>query len=88
MGSCFNISQRNGPASGNWQAHKPRGPSLAARTPVAPEGALFDFWLLPEEVVDHINHAAIAQIDEQNIVIITHPAIGAVSWWKAVLIGV
>ena len=43
---------------------------------------------LPEEVVDHVDHFAAVDIDQQRIVIVTHPAVGTVDIRQAILPGI
>lgn len=37
--------------------------------------------MLPEEVIDHVHNFAAVDIDQQNVVIVSYPAIGAVHLW-------
>ena len=41
---------------------------------------------LPEEVVDHVDHFAAVNINQQHVVIVTHPAIGPVNRRQTVLV--
>ena len=40
---------------------------------------------LPEEVVDHVGHLAVVDVHQQRIVIVAHPAIGAIGRRQAIL---
>ena len=44
--------------------------------------------ILPEEVVDHIDHFAGIDIDQHNIVVISHPTIWAIDFRQAVRPGI